>query len=199
MFTVDEPVDWIGYSLDDQINETISGNTTLLSLPDGMHHVVVCANNTYGNMAESTAYFAVDTIAPEMTSIAQIPLFDNVLPTDEVRVNATITDSSGVRQVTLNYTWTNNAGTWNQTVTMTNVEGNVWNATILAFPYDTNVTYSIVAEDNAGNTVTSEELGYECQYQVIPEFSSFPVLMLFMIATVLALIVCQRKHRQTSD
>ena len=196
MFTIDEPAEWMGYSLDDQINETISGNTTLLSLPDGMHHVVVCANNTYGNMAESAVYFAVDTIAPEITSIAQIPLFDSVLPTDEVKVNATITDISGVRQVTLNYTWTNNTGTWNQTISMTNVEGSVWNATILAFPCDTDVTYAIVAEDNAGNSVTSEELGYECQYQVIPEFSSFPVLMLFMLAALLALIVCQRKHRQ---
>jgi hypothetical protein len=121
-----------------------------------------------------------------------------VLPDDEVKVNATINDIiSGVKKVILNYTYTNNTGTWSSIVNMTNLEGNTWNATIPAFPYGTNVTYALIAEDNAGNAISSEELGYDCQYQVIPEFPSSLVLPIFMIATLLAVIVYGRKHALT--
>jgi hypothetical protein len=113
-----------------------------------------------------------------------------VQPEDEVKVNATVTDISGVNQVTLNYT--NGNGTW-IAVDMTSLDGDVWNATIPAFPYCTNVTYTIMAEDKAGNTITTLELGYEYQYQVIPEFPSFLILPLFMIGTLLVVIVYKKK------
>jgi hypothetical protein len=51
-----------------------------------------------------------------------------------------------------------------------------------------------MAEDKANNTITTEQLGFTYQYQVIPEFPSFLVLPLFMIATLLAVIVYRRKH-----
>ena len=66
-FTVDEATSWIGYSLDGQVNVTITGNTTLTSLFDGVHYVVVYANDTAGNMGFSnTVYFTVDTISPNI-------------------------------------------------------------------------------------------------------------------------------------
>jgi len=192
-FTVDETTSWIGYSLDGQANVTITGNITLTSLLGGSHHVVVFANDTAGNMgASNTVHFTVDTTPPNITDVSQTPLENNVLPEDEVKVNATVIDViSGVKKVTLNYT--NGNGTW-MIVGMTNLEGNIWNATIPSFPYGTNVTYVILAEDNAGNTVTSGELGYEYQYQVITEFPSFLILPLLVIATLLAVIVYKRKH-----
>jgi streptogramin lyase len=193
-FTVSESTSWIGYSLDGQANNTVVGNTTLVGLLDGSHSVVVYANDTVGNMGVSSmVYFTVDTTPPNITDVSQTPAEDNVLPTDEVEVNATVTDDiSGVKQVILNYT--NGNGTW-ITTGMTNLEGNIWNATIPAFPYCTNVTYVIMAEDNANNTITTEEVfGYEYQYHVVPEFPSLIILPLFMIATFLAIIVYKRKH-----
>ena len=192
-FTVSEPASWIGHSLDGQMNVTITGNTTLTSLLDGSHNVVVYANDTAGNMGiSSLVYFTVDTNLPNITDVSQIPLANNVLPEDEVKVNATVTDDlSGVKQVILNYT--NGNGTW-ITVDMTNLEGTVWNATIPAFPYCTNVTYAIIAEDNVNNTLTTEELGYEYQYHVIPEFPLLIIALLFMMATLLAVIVYRRKN-----
>jgi len=193
-FTVSESTSWMGYSLDGQANDTIVGNATLVGLLDGSHSVVVYANDTVGNMgASSTVYFTVDTTPPNITDVSQTPPENNVLPTDEVKVNATVTDDlSGVKQVILNYT--NGNGTW-ITAGMTNLEGNIWNATIPSFPYCTNVTYVIMAEDNANNTITTEEVfGYEYQYHVIPEFPSLIILPLFMIATFLAIIVYKRKH-----
>jgi len=70
-FTVSEAADWRGYSLDGQANVTITGNTTLLGLLDGSHNVVVYANDTAGNMGESsTVYFTVDIVAPHIEIIS---------------------------------------------------------------------------------------------------------------------------------
>jgi parallel beta-helix repeat protein len=52
-FTTNEPTSWIGYSLDDQANVTITGNTTLTGLAIGPHNVIVYANDTYGNTGSS--------------------------------------------------------------------------------------------------------------------------------------------------
>ena len=193
-FTVDEPTDWMGYSLDGQANVTITGNTTLTSLLDGSHYVVVYANDTVGNMGTSNmVYFTVDTTPPNITDVSQIPLENNVQPEDEVKVNATVIDvTGGVERVALNYT--NGNGTW-MTIEMTSlsVHPNVWSAIIPSFPYGTNVTYIVTAEDAVGNAVTSEELGYATQYQVVPEFPSFLVLPLFIMTTLLALIAQRRQ------
>ncbi len=128
-----------------------------------------------------------DTTPPNITGVSQTPTKNNVLPGDEVKVNATVTDVvSGVERVALNYT--NGNGTW-VIAEMTNLEVNLWNATIPAFPYGTNVTYTIMAEDKANNTITTEELfGYLYQYEVIPEFPSLLILPLFMIATLLVCV-----------
>jgi branched-chain amino acid transport system substrate-binding protein len=195
-FTVGESTSWIGYSLDGQANTTIGGNTSLTSLLDGVHYVVVYANDTVGNIGKSgVVYFAVDTNPPNITDVSQTPPKNNVQPEDEVKVNTTVTDDlSGVKRVTLNYAFANVSGVWIKSMEMTKIKGNVWNATIPVFPYCTNVTYIIIAEDNLGNQKTTEELGYEYKYQVIPEFQSFLILPLFMLATLLAVIVYRRKH-----
>ncbi|MCJ7760441.1 hypothetical protein MUP59_04785, partial [Candidatus Bathyarchaeota archaeon] len=71
-FTVNEPTSWIGYSLNDEANVTITGNTTLVlgsSPPE--YHVVVYANDTEGNMGQSSiVYFSVDTMAPYISVIS---------------------------------------------------------------------------------------------------------------------------------
>jgi len=43
------PISWMGYSLDDQANTTMTGNTSL-SVAIGTHHIVIYANDTFGNM-----------------------------------------------------------------------------------------------------------------------------------------------------
>jgi hypothetical protein len=192
VFTVDTPSSWIGYSIDGQANVTALGNTTLLGLPDGAHDILVYANDTSGNMAASnTVHFSTDTTAPDIANVSQNPLEDDVLPYDSVSVNATVTDSfSGISKVFLNYT-TNNA-TWFD-VEMSHLEGNIWNATIPGFPYCTTVRYVIIAEDSAGNSISSEELAYTLQYHVVPEFLSYIALLLLMAATLVALALHRSK------
>lgn len=177
------------YSPDDVANETITGNTTLADLSLGSPNIIMYTNDNEGNMgASERVYFTIEDIAPpNITEVCQIPS-DSIQPDDEVKANATVTDDlSGVRQVTLIYAYTNSSGTWIRVVEMKNLERNVWNAIIPAFPYGTNVTYIIIAEDKVGNTITADEMGYEYQYHVISEFPSLIILLLFMAATLLAL------------
>jgi len=192
-FTLDKPTSWIGYSLDTQDNETICGNTTLTDLADGTHCITVFANTTYGIMgASNEVCFSVDTTPPNITDVMQDPDKDNVYPEDEVKVNATITDNlSTVKQALLNYT--NDNGTW-IAVQMTSLEDDIWNATIPAFPAGTNVTYVITAEDNAGNAISTEEMGYTYHYPVIPEFATLAMIPLSTMATLAAVIVGKRKR-----
>lgn len=135
-----------------------------------------------------------DDTPPVIQNVYQQPPSDSVYPDDEVIVYANVTDDvSGVKQVVLNFT-TNN-GTWFSRQ-MTNLEDTIYNATIREFPYCTNVTYAIMAEDNANNIVTTD-IGHEYKYHVIPEFPSFIIVPLFLIATLLASIIQRRKHKKS--
>lgn len=63
--TIDQPTSWIGYSLDNQANVSITENTTLTGLTDGSHSIIVYANDTAGNMGNSqTITFTVDRTEP---------------------------------------------------------------------------------------------------------------------------------------
>jgi hypothetical protein len=190
-FAVNEPTLWVAYSLDDQENVTILQNTTIPDLLDGRHRITVWANDTAGNMGVSdTICFSTDATPPNIAGMSQLPPADGILPTDEVKVNATVTDEvSGVKQVTLNYTSGNM--TW-FAVGMTNLQENAWSATIPAFPYLTSVTYVISAQDMMNNTVTTEIA--PVHYQVVPEFPSVLAFHLLMFVTILPAIICKKRH-----
>ena len=86
-FTVYEFTSWIGYSLDGQLNATITGNTTLPTLLDGWHYLVVYANDTFGNMEASPArHFTVDTTAPT----GSITINDGAASTISLQVKLTL-------------------------------------------------------------------------------------------------------------
>jgi hypothetical protein len=58
---------WIGYSLDDQANVTVNGQTQLQNLSQGSHSLVVYANDSNGNMGfSSDVFFSVDTLPPRI-------------------------------------------------------------------------------------------------------------------------------------
>ena len=60
IFMVSEATEWMGYSLDGQANVTITGNTTLTDLPNGVHFLTVYANDTCGNVGLDYTHFTVD-------------------------------------------------------------------------------------------------------------------------------------------
>lgn len=69
-FEINETAFWIGYSLDNQSNVTINGNT-MINMEDGLHQIIVYANDTWGNIGSSKPiYFRVNSshYAPWKTS-----------------------------------------------------------------------------------------------------------------------------------
>jgi hypothetical protein len=141
-----------------------------------------------------TVLFTVDTTPPSITEIIQNPEND-VMPNETVTISVIAIDNiSGVKSVDLNYTYANGFTTVSNVLSMTNVQGNMWNATIPGFPYGTNVTYTITAEDNAGNTVTTQETGQNHQYEVMPEYSALLILPFLVIESLLVTVFTKRKR-----
>jgi N-acetylneuraminic acid mutarotase len=190
IFTLNEPASLIYYSLNDQSNVTISGNVTISSLADDIYSLTVYAKDSEDNwISLEPACFSVDTTTPVITSVAQSPLANQVQPNNSVVVNATVFDElSGIKRVTLKYTVTFTT----RYLEMANVGGNIWSYTIPEFPADEEITYAIIAEDNAGNTITTEQMGQTYEYQVIPEFPSWIILPLLL--TVALVVTLYRKR-----
>jgi N-acetylneuraminic acid mutarotase len=73
VFTVDKLVNWMGYSLDGQDNVTVTGNTTLDGVPNGLHNVTVYAKDTLGNVGVSeTVSFNVKVPFPIALVVAPV-------------------------------------------------------------------------------------------------------------------------------
>jgi hypothetical protein len=64
-FTVNKPAVWMGYSLDGRETVTVSGNSTIAGLPNGLHNVTVYARDEFENTGVSeTISFNVDAPFP---------------------------------------------------------------------------------------------------------------------------------------
>jgi parallel beta-helix repeat protein len=69
-FSTNEPTSRISYSLDNQDNVTITGNTTLSGLPNGSHNLTVYVTDQFGNTgASEIIYFSVDVPEPFPTAL----------------------------------------------------------------------------------------------------------------------------------
>ena len=128
-------------------------------------------------------------------NVSQTPTKDNVLSTDVVKVNATVTHVNPLEQVILNCTYTNSSATWTGSINMTNLEDDIWNGIIPSLPVGTNVTYTIIAQDNAGNLISSKDQNYTFDYPVvIPEFPAITLLPILFVTTLLATLMFRRKR-----
>jgi hypothetical protein len=80
-YNVNKGTAWVGYSVDNQANITMQGQTALGNLSQGSHSVKVYANDTLGNMGgSSTVYFSIDTVPPVILII--LPLNQSYGSTD---------------------------------------------------------------------------------------------------------------------
>jgi hypothetical protein len=68
---VTEHVSQITYKIDEQDNVTISGNTTISSLSNGLHNITFCASDTFGNIGSpETINFTV----AKLNSFSVVPV-----------------------------------------------------------------------------------------------------------------------------
>jgi hypothetical protein len=87
-FTINEPTSWIGYSIDNEANWTLTGNTTLTA-EAGLHILVLYASDISGNMGKSDTFlFAVNsptpfpTLTPNISASASPTQQPTPTPTD---------------------------------------------------------------------------------------------------------------------
>ena len=67
-FDINRPAQWIGYSLDNQANVTVKGQTPLENLTQGQHRIIIYVNDSFGNRGSSNqVWFSIDTIPPNIT------------------------------------------------------------------------------------------------------------------------------------
>jgi hypothetical protein len=134
-----------------------------------------------------------DTNPPNVADVYQLPPTDHVNSTDTVKVFAHVTDDlSGVRQVVMKYTVD---GSTPYSVVMSNPKGSNYNATIPAFAHGTHVTYVLVAEDFANNSITTRSVGYNYNDGVTWEIPKSLLLYVFIIATLLSVTVYVRARK----
>lgn len=138
-----------------------------------------------------------DTTPPNIGTLFQEPPSDNVTQNESVTVYVNITDTeSGVKNATLQYNL-NNTAIWTAVVMSYNSTSQLYYATISEQPERTYVRYNITAYDNAENLAVKDSAGQD--YTVVPEFLSFFILPLFMMATLLVVILYKRKLQTSSE
>jgi hypothetical protein len=181
-FTVDESTSWMGYSLDGQMNVTISGNTTIIGLSEGTHTMTVYANDTAGNMGASDAvYFTVDTVSP---SIEILSPENKTCTTSSVSLSFTVDESTSWMGYSLD-------GQANVTIT-----GN----TTLSGLSDGSHSLIVYSKDIAGNTGASEIIYFSTKTQETEPFPIWIVATMVIIAIVGAtLLIYFTKIKKTTS
>lgn len=158
-FSINEQTSWIGYSVDNQANVTVAGNTTLRGLSDGTHFVLIYANDTMGNIEMAKADINIDTYPP----YAHILVPENkTYETPNIALSFILTESSIV-----SYSLDNGANT--------TISGN----TTLAGLSEGAHSIVIYANDTAGNMETSDIVYFTIQANS-PTPSSPPISNVFV-------------------
>jgi hypothetical protein len=144
-FTVDRHFTELCYSMNDEANVTITGNTTLTGLSEGLHNVTVYAADLIGNMGESqAAQFTVDfppnvlLLSPQNQTYTSTSVLLNFTVNKPVSYISYVLD--GLENVTVNGNTTLTAlasGDHNVTVYAADETGNVGASETISFSLDT--------------------------------------------------------------
>ena len=177
-FTVSEPASRIGYSLDGQTNVSISGNTILTGLSDGMHSLTVYANDSFGNTGSSEVVpFAIDTSPPSVSIMS--PENMTYWQTD---IPLTFTANEPLSWIAYSLEGQNNV----------TIAGNV----TLAVLSEGSHSLVVYATDTFGNTGASETIYFSIQPSPILWIAA--VIAITVIAGA-ALLIYFRKFRKTTE
>jgi len=137
-----------------------------------------------------------DTEAPVIGTPSHKP--EQPLWTDTVKVSVNVTDDlSGVHGVILSYItgelgppWLNVTMTYNSTTML-------YDGSIPPQPVRTNVTYMIIAHDNAGKQTVNNNNTLYFKYTVIPEFPTLTTALLLLCTFTTLIILLRRKRNKT--
>jgi hypothetical protein len=142
-----------------------------------------------GGIAPDVLLVKTNNEIPKIWNVTRTPSSPIENSTYTNLIEANVYDVSGLEEVVLSYSV--DGGSWNN-LTMTKTEGNVYSAEIEAYPKDTNIFWTIIAENNIGKSSQIDNKFYI----VIPEFPSWMILPLFLIVTAVVLIYRNRLRRK---
>ncbi|MFX1570954.1 MAG: hypothetical protein ACFFCV_21655 [Promethearchaeota archaeon] len=181
--------DWLAYSLDNQINNTILGNKTIpFPTTDGFHTIQVFGNDNIGTIYESDIrYFSIDTIAPVISGS------DNLIELDQYSYHSldwTINEIFGGTYVIFKNSSIESAGTYQNN----NVVSIIVDATKLGY-----LNYTIIARDLTGktnsHTVIVKIIPQKQEPPIIPGFN---LLFLFSIVIMTTGVIIKIKFKKTT-
>jgi hypothetical protein len=185
-------------------SKPLNSNATLIA-PDtskpyftadvaGQYVISLTVNNDLlvGSPREAIILAKDDVEPPSISNPYRIPEGD-ALPDQQMNVFVDVTDTqSGVKNVTLSYT-TDNGTSWTGVSMNYNSTSGLWNGTIPSQPYNSLVTFKIVAYDNAENMAVNEGESLHYNYHVIPEFPLSLANLLLILSTITASAQTRRK------
>jgi len=186
-FYSNQSVQWMGYAIDNGLNATITGNTTLPQLPDGFHNITVYATDSAFNTgASNTVYFgsfAVDTV-PVNVSIMSTQ--NSTFNTNSVLLNFTVNKPVSWAAYSLDGQTNTTAS---QSITLTGLTPGAH-------------TLTVYAADTLGLVGASSTLSFTVATHQIPEFPSTGILASILAITLIvssALALLQKKDEEPNS
>jgi N-acetylneuraminic acid mutarotase len=162
-YTINRGTSWVGFSLDNQANITLTGQLNLTGLTQGSHQVIIYANDSSGNMGKSTiVYFTFDSIAPKITIL---------LPQNQ---------SYGSSDVQLTFNLEESAPLLSYSLDGQNPSAILGNLTLPALP-DGSHHLTIYVTDELGNSGASETVYFT--------ITSFPTFLFAAIITIIVILL----------
>jgi hypothetical protein len=103
-------------------------------------------------------------------------------------------DLTGINEVVLSYT-IDDGLTWTNLAMIYNSTWKLYETTIQGQPLDTVVEYKIIAYAYIRNCEVEDNSGQYYVYTAIPEFTSFIILPLLALITLIATILLKKKRK----
>ncbi|MDR0461302.1 MAG: hypothetical protein LBH62_07770 [Nitrososphaerota archaeon] len=176
-YQVNKAVSWVGYSLDNNLNVTLTKTSSIVeNIPDGSHSIVLFAKDALGNIGVSkTIYFTIDNTVPIITIIN--PLHQAYSTAD---IALTFIIDKPVTQISYSLNGQNNVP----------ITGNI---TIPALP-DGDHVITVYATDELGNLGTSDEITFT--------IATFPISKVAITILVIMILITSGylaiKHKKTN-
>ena len=176
-YKVNKAISWVGYSLDNSPNVTLTKISSLVdNIPDGPHSIILFATDSLGNTGTSqTVHFTIDNAAPTITILT--PISQTYSSADII---LTFVVDKPVTQVSYSL----------NEQPVVSITGNI---TIPALP-DGNHVIVVYAVDELGNSGISDEISFT--------ISTFPTLWVAIAFVIIIILITSGylviKHKKTS-
>jgi hypothetical protein len=168
----------MGFTLDNQLNVTVAGNTTVYGpLSDGTHKLKVYSIFSDILPVSSTVYFTVDTTPPKVSILS---LQNKEYNQSSIPLFFAVNESTAL----ITYVLDGKVFTVDGNTTLTGLQNG-------------NHTITIYATDKAGNVGTSETINFKVNEPLPPQLALtiVPPMVIVLVAGLFLLIFCRKRNQ----